>query len=263
MKVPALFLVATGLVALSQTSARAGLNYNTTTGNDIIAAFSTGSGLPHTGTTYVLNLGNLSQFQGSFADGNLHTLNITGAAVLQDLTNAGIGASGTWSLFGADITDIQTHLLSKVETINGVQSTPYTRSSLATSAANDMFTAIFSSNYLGGTTAPNSDRIAATAPDGYGNFVFGTGQTQAWETYADNPEGAFNKILDLYLIAPGTGNAALIGGFKYDAATGTFQFSSDLSDFSTVPEPAAAGLLLLGVPLLASFRFRRRSAVAA
>ena len=73
--------------------------------------------------------------------------------------------------------------------------------------------------------------------------------------------GAYS-VLDLYELKPGSGSGTLLGGFGLDS-TGTLTFSTDVTRFTTVPEPSCMVLLGLAGGVLA-FRLRRQrqSAVA-
>ena len=173
-----------------------------------------------------------------------------------DLTTAGITnlSTATWSIFGANFDDFLVSM-SRPETTTGVQSTPWTNGASVGTADNDILTMVFSQGTASASsTAPNSFTQSSTDNNSYGSYVFGSlSPTKAWESFGQT-EGGLSKTLDLYRVT-GTGSAdgTFLGAFTYDTTTGLIKFTA------AIPEPATAGLLSIGLPLIASLRFRRRT----
>jgi hypothetical protein len=246
-------------LAFAASSANAALSYNE---GDLVFAFSTSSAPNHTGNTYLVDFGNVADFQsgGLYSTGNPVVINTgLGSTYLSDLTAAGITnfSTATWSISGGDF--LQNVWVSKAETTRGVASTPHAN---GTDVANtDILTMVFSL----GTAAANSNvanSFIQNSNDGnsYAKYNFGQlSPTQSWETY-QNIEGSVNSVIDLYAAVNGSGNASLLGAFGFNSATGAITFSSDVSDFA-VPEPGtfAFGVVAIGACLAGRFRTRRQT----
>ncbi len=170
---------------------------------------------------------------------------------------------------------------SRAETIAGTQSTPWTRQSSSNQAStaqpmNGMLTG--GHGYASGNlNSPNqtlslnssiaviqatseANSWASYMPGGFNNSVGGV----AFNTFSGGIQGNLaggtaNAVVDFYELAPGSGNATLVGAFDMTSA-GQLQFSTNPADFaaSTVPEPSTyAGLL--GLATLGFVALRRRN----
>jgi len=248
-------------MAITTAAANAAISYND---SDIVVAFSNQPAPPtHSGNTYLVDLGNASQYRtgGSLADGNIHTINVPNASkFLTDLAAAGItSANRTWSLQGED-NNTGAVLMSKVEPTAGTGSLPWQNGGSTAFANNDLSTMLTSfGTAAGGSTAnvPNSFTQNTSDTNSYASYVFGpNSSTQAFEAYG-NPEGALNMVLDVYDIGlNGSGNATRLGALDFNSSTGVIRFSSDITKFA-VPEPSTTALGLLGLGVCAARRLRR------
>ena len=261
-------ILTTGILALASLAvltpaANAVFTYND---GDIVVAFSGQAATPHTGNTYLVNLGNASLFQtsGLYATGNLVTINTpTMANFLTDLGTASISLSnGVYGLFGTDGASV---FMSRAESTAGTASTAIANQNLD-APVSDIYNVVYAAS---GTAANPDGLIQGTgAPSSYASFMFGSNSaTQAFEGNFGNPEGSLTpgKVMDLYQVNSGGGSATRLGAFDFNTATGAMRFSSDVSDFAVVavPEPASAGILTAAFLGIVSIGKRRRLARAA
>jgi len=265
-------ILTTGILALASLAvltpaANAVFSYND---GDIVVAFSgqtnPGGGAGHSGNTYLVNLGNASLFQtlGVYATGNLVTINTaTQANFLTDLSAATISLSnGVYGLFGTDGTSV---FMSRSQTTAGTASTPISNQNLD-GASTDIYSV--TGNVSGAAANPNGAIQGTGDASSYASFMFGSSSTtQAFEGNFGNPEGSLTpgKVMDLYQVNTGSGNATRLGAFDFNTTTGAMRFSSDVSDFAVVavPEPASAGILAAAFLGIVSIGKRRRLAHAA
>ena len=229
---------------------------------DILVAFSGTATTPHTGNTYLVNIGNASLFQtgGLYATGNLVTINSgTQANFVTDLGTAGISTStGVFALFGTDGASV---FMSRKETVPGTGSTPISNQNLD-APISDIYTVANATSGNGGAVNPNGHIQLATVTNSYASYVFGLNSaTQAFEANFGNPEGPLTpqSVMDLYQVDYGTGNATRLGAFDYNTTTGAMRFSSKLAVFA-VPEPSVAWLCAAGFLAMSSARRRIRCA---
>ncbi|MEO7932809.1 MAG: PEP-CTERM sorting domain-containing protein [Chthoniobacterales bacterium] len=248
-------ITALAAAAVSGSTSFAALTYNS---DDLVIAFSTSSTVPHTGNTYLVDFGNLSDFigAGAYATGT-HVVNAgQGSAYLADLAAASISlGTATFSIQSANFDD-SSLTLSKARTSSGTQSVAFGNGS--TGGANgDMLQMFLSLGTTATTTTASNSFSQSTGDDAsYGKFVFGSlSPTQAYERYT-NPEGSLSQTLDLYAATiNGTGNATYLGNFTFNTANGNLSFTA-------VPEPSTYALLGLGA-LGLLFKATRRNKNAA
>ena len=229
---------------------------------DILGAFSGTAGTPHTGNTYLVNLGNASLFQtgGLYATGNLVTINSgTQANFVTDLGTAAISTStGVFALFGTDGASV---FMSRKETIRGTGSTPISNQNLD-APIQDIYTVANATSGSGGAVNPNGHIQLTSVTNSYASYVFGSASfTQPFEGNFGNPEGSLTpqSAMDLYQVNTGSGSATRLGAFDYNTTTGAMRFSSNVAVFA-VPEPSVAWLCAAGFMAMGSARRRMRRA---
>lgn len=256
-------LLALAAAAFSIPSANAALSYND---GDLIVALRGGT------STYLINLGNVAQFETTLHDGDVHTLaNISG-----DIA----GANPTvWSIQASDPFALQSTGAvwgSKAETTAGVGSIPWTNDSSSGLATPAFGIQSMGTAYASGTEASvagGSLQLNSTT-NSYRSFQAGGANNStgiAYDYFQPGFEGTIavgsaSSVLDLYRLdatdnGGSAGNSFRLGGFQI-TSSGAINFSSDLSDFGpAVPEPGtfAFGFALIGACFAGRFRTRRES----
>ena len=275
-KTAAAILAVAGAAAFLPSTAKATLIYND---GDLLLGFrSTGAG---SSTDFLVDLGPDSSIINSTVP---ITFSISG--ILANLNAAYGGFTGTtlWSVAGVQKVAgngfiANTMFVTRAGTALGTNtSTPWARPSAFAAGAPAGKIQTMGNTYKLGTngTAPDDQTQVAGANVGlsqstshagsYRSFMPGgsatTGATafgQFNDVSGNGIEGTFangvsGAVLDLYTVAPGTGNSVFAGNITIDSAAATVSFTPP------VPEPSTVASLVIGAGLLGAFRRRRSPA---
>jgi len=265
-------------------SAKASLTYND---GDLFLGFQAATTATQGATTsYVIDIGSITNFIGSgtYAGSGIHNLSISGVALDLAATYGSAWSSNatTGLMFGVIGTDYygsvvgsgQTLFASKPETTNGVQSaSPWSGASLGAqdgvgNTILNEFGAMYGSqnptaNNPAGTIQTNS---VATQGD-WAYYMPSATVTSTFGYFGGTIEavltGAAN-VVDLYQLNVDGGAGTLLGAFRI-TSNGTIQFSQNVSNFSSVPEPSTYALFGGGLIALVLLRraYRKKDQVTA